>query len=341
MSIIYGIIIVAIVYVVRKSQKRDIPIVMEREKTITVVRPPNNFQDFDPKAVEDLRLKFEEAGLTEHWEECKPYLKNEILIDITSAEEKDFVLGESKIGGKPDLPIGTNWFKDDNGNYLDFLAQFNLEDIAAFDIEKLLPPKGMLYFFYDEKQASWGNEPDDKDKFKVFFYDEDLSQLSVTLHPDKIKDHPYFKLCKLSFKTSLMLPEDLFGLTENIYGNKLKEENLEKYYKFLKAIENPNLKYIDSNTKLLGYPNVIQNRMEEDCERAIQGFKYSTPFALMGIKYESIKKNTYDWTLLFQLASVDEAEMMWGDCGNLYFWIKKEDLKNQNFENCWQILQCT
>ncbi|KMV74442.1 hypothetical protein FSCG_02162 [Fusobacterium vincentii 4_1_13] len=31
---------------------------------------------------------------------------------------------------------------------------------------------------------------------------------------------------------------------------------------------------------------------------------------------------------------------MFGDCGYIYFWIKKEDLKSKNFDNVWLILQC-
>ena len=57
---------------------------------------------------------------------------------------------------------------------------------------------------------------------------------------------------------------------------------------------------------------------------------------------EEIKKASKDWILLFQMDTVesDNYELMFGDCGHLYFWIKKEDLANKNFENIWLILQC-
>ena len=293
-------------------------------------RPPNDFQDFDPKQIEDLRLKFEQAGLSEHWELCKPYLKNEILFDIVPAEEKDFTLGESKIGGKPNLPHGIEWFKDNKGNYLDFLAQINMEEVAPYDIEKLLPTKGMLYFFYDEEQESWGRESEDKDKFKVFFFDDDLKQLVVREHPNKLKVNPYFKQCKLSFKKFLSFPEDLL---ENLDLD-LKSDSLFEFYDTLHrnyGEQHPDL------TKLVGYPNVIQNPMEEECVKALDD--YDT-FSSIDRKLRDINQNPYEWTLLFQLNSIDEAEMMWGDCGNLYFWIKMQDLKAKKFENCWQILQC-
>ena len=58
--------------------------------------------------------------------------------------------------------------------------------------------------------------------------------------------------------------------------------------------------------------------------------------------HDEIKKASKDWVLLFQMDTVesDDYELMFGDCGHIYFWIKKEDLANKNFENIWLILQC-
>ena len=48
------------------------------------------------------------------------------------------------------------------------------------------------------------------------------------------------------------------------------------------------------------------------------------------------------WTLLMQMDTVesDDYELMWGDCGHIYFFIPREDLAARNFDNCWLILQC-
>ena len=48
------------------------------------------------------------------------------------------------------------------------------------------------------------------------------------------------------------------------------------------------------------------------------------------------------WVLLFQMGTVedDETELMYGDCGLIYFWIRKEDLAARNFDNVRLILQC-
>ena len=49
-----------------------------------------------------------------------------------------------------------------------------------------------------------------------------------------------------------------------------------------------------------------------------------------------------DWTLLLQLGTLTKGdwELMWGDCGSLYFYIRKEDLKNCRFDRIWFSLQC-
>ena len=48
------------------------------------------------------------------------------------------------------------------------------------------------------------------------------------------------------------------------------------------------------------------------------------------------------WQLLLQLNSIanEKIELLFGDCGNIYFYINKMDLINNNFENTWTILQC-
>ncbi len=53
-------------------------------------------------------------------------------------------------------------------------------------------------------------------------------------------------------------------------------------------------------------------------------------------------RDAQEWILLFQMDTVekDGFELMFGDCGRIYFYIRKEDLRNRNFENVWLSLQC-
>ena len=47
------------------------------------------------------------------------------------------------------------------------------------------------------------------------------------------------------------------------------------------------------------------------------------------------------WRLLLQLDTDDDAAMMWGDLGRLYFWITDDALRRRAFDEVWMVLQCS
>ena len=57
---------------------------------------------------------------------------------------------------------------------------------------------------------------------------------------------------------------------------------------------------------------------------------------------KSIKENAKDWILLMQVSELEIGDygLYFGDSGKIYFNIRKEDLKNKNFDDVWLILQC-
>jgi uncharacterized protein YwqG len=88
--------------------------------------------------------------------------------------------------------------------------------------------------------------------------------------------------------------------------------------------------------------NVIQNDMLIECEMVTNGIYCSEVPCISEEERKKFEKNRENWQLLLQLDTIesDGCEMMWGDCGRLYFYIKKDDLRNSNFDDCWLILQC-
>jgi uncharacterized protein YwqG len=89
-----------------------------------------------------------------------------IRIEPTMVDEKTIPIGASKLGGRPDLPSGFVWPERD-GKPLGFLAQFNLAQVGPFDIEKALPPSGMLYIFFDFTNGHGGLEAGDQGAWQV------------------------------------------------------------------------------------------------------------------------------------------------------------------------------
>ena len=101
-----------------------------------------------------------------------------------------------------------------------------------------------------------------------------------------------------------------------------------------------------NGSQLLGWADVIQDSMYEECDLVSQGYYIGD-----GIAYNKIPKDILQqskdtsierWSLLFQLDTVEHEgfELMFGDSGHIYFYIKKEDLSQRNFDQIWLILQC-
>jgi uncharacterized protein YwqG len=100
--------------------------------------------------------------------------------------------------------------------------------------------------------------------------------------------------------------------------------------------------YNDENlNKLLGYSDNIQNEMELECELVTNGLYCGDLSGYNDPRAKALEPNAKNWKLLLQIDSNEENEMMWGDCGRLYFWIKQDDLLNKQFDKSWFSLQCT
>ena len=271
--------------------------------------------------------------------------KDEITI-FTKPNEDSEILNKSKIGGRPYLPKDFVWPYYQQLP-LSFLAQINLEEVKSLDKDNLLPDKGMLYFFYELETQEWGYSPQDKGCAKVFYF-EDTSNFELISFPEDMEDYNIVPEFKVNFKSNISYPsyENFEKLNENDVLLE-KYETLEGYDElyddFFDNYCDFHEEYMDSlesHTKLLGYPDIIQNSMEEECAAVTRGFNMG------GIDYpkkykEEIRSASKDWMLLFQMDTVETSdyELMFGDSGHIYFWIKKEDLANKNFENIWLILQ--
>lgn len=81
--------------------------------------------------------------------------------------------------------------------------------------------------------------------------------------------------------------------------------------------------------------------MELECQLVTNGLYCGNSTGYENSKRKELEEGKYDWVLLLQINSEEEETgMMWGDSGRIYFWIKKQDLLNRNFNNTWCILQC-
>jgi uncharacterized protein YwqG len=283
--------------------------------------------------------------------------KPAIYLEFDKRFKKKSCVGTSKIGGNPDLPPDFEWFYYEGEHFdgsgtanrpLSFIAQINCAEANEYEIpgllpKSLLPESGMLYFFYDMASSKWGFDPQDKGCARVFYYGGDLSELQRTELPDDLSSEPY----------NFRIPEKLIYFSANVeipYFDEflqLCDEDLDYSddaggdFQDIKA----ELGYEDDEddnigkSKLLGYADLVQGEMLSECERVTNGINCGDGRPQIT---EADRQNCKQWQLLFQLGSfnIDDYELMWGDMGRIYYYIKTDDLKKLNFDNCWLILQC-
>ena len=274
--------------------------------------------------------------------------KEEIRICYEENQGKELEVGVSRIGGCPDLPADFVWprYKGeafdgvDKERPLTFMAQINLKDVAAYDKTGLLPKAGILSFFYDCMTMKWGFSPEDKGCARVYYFSEEVS-LHRTNVPEDLEGDARISECRITFEESISLPE-----FEDY--KRLKPETISGWEEYDET--RTKLGYESDGwgdrTKLLGYADVIQNSMEEECEILSRGYGTGSPEEYAKIPTEEradIREKSRDWLLLFQMGTISTyaSEMMFGDCGHIYFWIRKQDLAEQKFDRTWLILQCS
>ena len=184
----------------------------------------------------------------------------------------------------------------------------------------------MLSFFYDAEQRAWGFDPKDIDSFRVFYF-----PVSAALH--RVDDpNETLNARTLSFLPFLSIPDPSAKVIEQLL---LGLENDEVYDSFFEEYRRQG-----PDHQLLGWPAVVQNEMELECQLVTYGLYLADLSGYKDPRRKELEKNAQDWILLFQVDSDDDAMMMWGDVGRLYFWIRRQDLERADFTRAWCILQC-
>ena len=94
---------------------------------------------------------------------------------------------------------------------------------------------------------------------------------------------------------------------------------------------------------LLGWPDTMQGNITVECELVSRGIYMGGTEPIPQDALDKARRtSTQDWQLLFQLDTVQdgEFELMFGDCGRIYFYIRREDLLARRFDRVWLVLQC-
>ena len=255
-------------------------------------------------------------------------------------------VGVSRFGGRPDVPAGFTWpvfetaVPEDEAvrpRPLAFLAQFDCASLAPLDRESLLPKTGLLSFFYELGSQRWGYDPKDAGCARVYWFDGE--PLAPADFPADLPED--FRLPALAAALAAGVDAPDFQDACPALGY---DWTANDYRYFDTARRELGLDYPANLSKLLGWPDIIQNNMTLECELVSRGH-------YLGGRWESVpmeerdqlrKPSVEGWQLLFQLDTVECAgfELMFGDCGRIYFYIRNEDLAARRFDRVWLIQQC-
>lgn len=276
-----------------------------------------------------------EAGLDHRLDALEAVVRRSVRMLTITAPEQDLPLGSSKLGGAPDLPPHVAW-PTRRGRPLSFIGQINLADLAAFPSADGLPARGLLSFFYDAYEQPWGFDPEDAGSWRVMYLLQAPSDLQRRHPPRTLTEYTgLFTPCRLHFYEAVTLPP-ADSLT--LVGLGLDDEEWDRYHDLL--FERMEMHPHETMHQILGHPDTIQGDMQVECQLVSHGFNASLRFQDNPHTWHDLAVGAEDWQLLLQLDSDDRAQMMWGDCGRLYFWIRRTDLLGRAFEKSWLMLQC-
>lgn len=221
-------------------------------------------------------------------------------------ENTPTTLFQSKIGGKPYMPIGVEYpMHTKKGRPLLLLAQINFAEMPPLEN---FPTKGILQFFIDGLDGDFfGIDFDDvwkQDGFRVIYYPEILpeSQLQTDFSAYKV-DVPY---SEYGF--------NLLGEYPIIYKEIETEDDCNDYYNERNIFN-----------KIGGVPCFVQ------------GDPFANPYIDDDGNFCKSNVSAWSFEMLLQIGG-NEQGILWGGYNSANFFIKPKNLKNLDFSEvafCW------
>lgn len=139
--------------------------------------------------MEKLRTALYDFELGEVAEQILQFAKKSIRASAIPTADDAIQIGQSKIGGTPDVPTDFIWPHTNNNQPLYFLCQLNLAEVKTYDSNNLLPADGLLSFFYDATGQPWGYDPNDGDGFHVFHFTQAPDSLKRMQQPAVLTEY--------------------------------------------------------------------------------------------------------------------------------------------------------
>lgn len=271
---------------------------------------------------------FKEASLP-NGDELIKLVSPAVFLHTNPSSGKNIPLGASRLGGLPDLPANIDW-PTWQEKLQSFIAQINLSEIPVFSDRNLLPKQGHLFFFYDSAQSTSGMYGFERESFSVFYTTAQVEKMHFNDIPENFQEK-VFKPAQLLFSVGASVPSWEHSALEDIG---LSFEERQEYAKMISQ------EAIPSSHQMLGHPHPMQYPVEWDCERARVGY-WEVDKEKRKALQPLIREHLDEWILLLQVDEDIYTGMEWMGSGRIYYMIRRQDLKLQQFEQSWFVLQST
>ena len=178
-----------------------------------------------------------------------------------------------------------------------------------------LPQAGMLSLFYDDEAMVWGDEPDDREHWRLLWTPADQALVRHE-RPVAMTDHEeaIFPPVALAVREELTFPA---WATRECEALTLDERDADAYVDIMERGAD--------RCRLLGYADAVQGGIAELATEAT-----GRPAA-----------DVHSWRLLLQISSEDAAQMMWGDVGFLYVVMPEDAMRAHRWEDAWLVMECS
>ncbi|MFF4219352.1 MULTISPECIES: YwqG family protein [Streptomyces] len=246
-------------------------------------------------------------------------------VRLTAAGDGDIVVG--KLGGQPVLPEGMEWPVWEGHGPLSFIASVDCGALPVRELDIALPDDGTLAFFYFDGQLDEGTEaflgseaPHGCAGAQVLYI---AAGAAVVERPTPEGLDAYSEVA-LTARVTLTAPS---------YGHPGAEEVLggvDVPAELADAVGDVNG---DIGHLVGGHAIPVQGPVEDEIAHSVLG--PGTPWNDPRHAPEARR-----WTLLAQIDTDDDADMMWGDCGALYWLMRPEDLAEGRFDRARFTMQC-
>lgn len=254
-------------------------------------------------------------------------IKPAIGILTKKMESDNLKIGGSKIGGKPDLPKDISWPRL-NDSDLVFCAQYNISELKKFDVENLLPEKGMFYIFIGINGEFNEFSVEQKD-YKIFFI-ENLEELERKEYPTTLKKEGKVEPAEIHYFESLTIPDD-----ENYKLIYFDEKYEDFYFYFYQDTEEYIAEELNQNAdnmhQILGEDKSIQSSVVYEFSREELDVSYDE----YKEKWDEILENSKTFSNLIQLDCMDSNTNLdkFGGSGVFYIGLKTKELEKKNFND--------